>query len=292
MELRDYLRDEILEEAELGYLSQQERDRRLAVFDSGGNVSQNAATSPAKQQDGHQPFVDPSDPTISIRQETLKDPKGDLLIYCAKPHGNGQYPGVIVVHENKGLVPYVEDVARRLAKQGFFAIAPDLLSRRGGTSSFSDPAEATTALGTIDRNDMISDLMSAVDYLENSHEVDAKKIGAIGFCFGGGMVWQLITKDKRVKAAVPFYGPNPPLEDVQEIAAKVLAIYGALDDRINAGIPKIEEAMTSSGKTFEKLIYQDAQHAFHNDTNPDRYNQRAAEDAWTQATSWLDRWLA
>ena len=294
MELKEYLRGEIFEEAELGYITLDERDRRLAVFDDeldnaqavqSGSAALGAPASPNESQ------VEELEGNIIAWRDRAAGSKSDVLVYAAKPRVGESLPGVIVIHENKGLVPYVEDVARRFAREGYVAVAPDLLSRRGGTGSFSDSADATTALGTIGRDELVEDLISAVSFLARDESVSAQRIGVVGFCFGGGMAWRLITKDARIKAAVPFYGPNPPLEDVPAIQASVLGIYGSLDDRINAGIDDIKAAMAEHNKVFEEVVYPGAQHAFHNDTNPDRYHKDASIDAWQRTLDWLSRWL-
>lgn len=294
MELNDYLRDEILEEADLGYISPEERDRRLNAFENAlngqlaGGVGTALLSAQTSTSNSRAESVDSDIVTI---RGTAKGKDSDVLTYLAKPKEGAALPGVIVIHENKGLVPYVEDVARRLAREGFVAVAPDLLSRRGGTGAFADPADATSALGTIGRDELVEDLIAAVSYLASDDSVQPERIGVIGFCFGGGMAWRLITKDSRVRAAVPFYGPNPPLEDVPDIKASVLAIYGGLDDRINAGIDDIVLAMEQNNKEFEKIVYPGAQHAFHNDANPDRYHPEAAAASWERALEWLRRWL-
>ena len=290
MELKDYLRDEILEEADLGYISPEERDRRLAVFDNASNGSMTAVAS--AQAAGNAAQAEAAESDILTSRPVAHGKESDVMTYMAKPKSGAGLPGVVVVHENKGLVPYVEDVVRRLAREGFVAVAPDLLSRRGGTGSFSEPAEATSALATISREELVDDLIATVSLLATDGSVQPERIGVIGFCFGGGMAWRLITKDSRIKAAVPFYGPNPPLEDVPDIQASVLAIYGGLDDRINAGIEEITASMEQNDKVFEKIVYPGAEHAFHNDTNPDRYHPEAAAQAWQRALEWLRRWLA
>ena len=289
MELKDYLRDEILEEADLGYISPEERNRRLAVFDNASNGSMMAV--PSAQAAGNAAQAEAADSDILTSRPAAHGKESEVMTYMAKPKSGTGLPGVVVVHENKGLVPYVEDVVRRLAREGFVAVAPDLLSRRGGTGSFSEPAEATSALATISREELVDDLIATVSLLATDDSVQPERIGVIGFCFGGGMAWRLITKDSRIKAAVPFYGPNPPLEDVPDINASVLAIYGGLDDRINAGIDEITAAMEQNDKVFEKIIYPGAEHAFHNDANPDRYHPEAAAQAWQRALEWLRRWL-
>ncbi len=296
MALNDYLRYEIIEEAELGYISTHERDRMLAVFDgieSGGDPRVDMASAiSAQTTTGESPNSDSDfDPEVFTATVSAKGNQSDVSAYMAKPRKGSGLAAVVVIHENKGLTPHIQDVTRRLAREGFVAIAPDLLSRRGGTSQFSNPADATTALRDIPGQELVDDLMAVVSMLASDESVQPERIGVVGFCFGGGMAWRLVTQDSRIKAAVPFYGVNPNLKYVPNIKASVLAIYGELDERVNAGIDEITEAMEQGHKTFEKIIYPGAQHAFHNDTNPDRYHAEAARLAWQRTLAWLRLWL-
>jgi carboxymethylenebutenolidase len=289
MDVREYLRDELLEEASQGYVDAAELERRLALFDGGAAASGGVR---AKNQDGADGVtVAEDDPAITVERHEVSSPAGAVEVYVARPAGDGVAPGILVIHENRGLTPHIRDVARRYAKLGYVALAPDLLTPKGGADSFADPAEAIAALGTLDRDDMVTQLLAALDDLASLPGVDAAHLGVTGFCFGGGMAWRVATKDPRLAAAVPFYGSNPPLEDVPAINAAVLAIYGGLDERINAGIPAIEEAMRDAGKSFEKEVYDGAEHAFHNDTNPDRYHPSAAAAAWARATEFFAKHL-
>jgi len=283
-DLKDYLREEIAEEGRLGYLSEEESGRRLQLLDN----AQNAGREPASPQPSGQDYADAQ---IEASWTEIDGAAGPLTVYLARPARTNGVPGVIVVHENKGLVPYVQDVTRRLATAGFIALAPDLLTPAGGTRSFSDSAEATAALGKLAPEDMVADLKAAVDYLTGDGAGTSGRIGVIGFCFGGGMAWRLITRDQRLQGAVPFYGPNPPVEDVPAIQTPVFAVYGALDNRITSGLPTIDAAMKDNGKAFEYTVFDGAQHAFHNDTNPDRYHPEAAQAAWTAAVQHLTAWL-
>ncbi len=296
MALNDYLRYEIIEEAELGYISTHERDRMLAAFDgieSGGDPRVDMASAiSAQTTTGESPNSDSDfDPEVFTATVSAKGNQSDVSAYMAKPRKGSGLAAVVVIHENKGLTPHIQDVTRRLAREGFVAIAPDLLSRRGGTSQFSNPADATTALRDIPGQELVDDLMAVVSMLASDESVQPERIGVVGFCFGGGMAWRLVTQDFRIKAAVPFYGVNPNLKYVPNIKASVLAIYGELDERVNAGIDEITEAMEQGHKTFEKIIYPGAQHAFHNDTNPDRYHAEAARLAWQRTLAWLRLWL-
>ena len=290
MELIDYLRDEIVEEANLGYISPDERDRRLKAFD---NAYENAGQSnPGETPASYPGRYEDSDDSLFTSEIYIKSNPTDVRAYLAKPKHPGMLPGVLVIHENKGLTPHIEDVTRRLAREGFVAVAPDLLSRRGGSNAFSEPSQATAALSTIRGYELDEDLLAVISYLVENDSVQSDKLGAIGFCFGGGMVWRLATREPRLKAAVPFYGVNPAIKYVPQIQASVLAIYGELDERINAGIDEIVDAMEINYKIFEKIIYPGAQHGFHNDTNPDRYHPQGAQQAWQKTLDWLHRWLA
>lgn len=296
MALNDYLRDEILEEAELGYISGAEKDQLLAAFESGRNTQNSldgeTPNSPTRLiYHTEDPVTNESDPDIVSIDISVTENGSEVYAYAAKQKNARNCPGVVVIHENKGLTPHIEDVTRRFAREGFVAVAPDLLSRAGGTAKFANPSDVTSALKEIRGNDLVDDLMAAVNWLCSDESVEPGKIGVVGFCFGGGMAWRLITKDTRIKAAVPFYGVHPPLKYVPQIDAKVLAIYGELDDRINSGIAEISEAMEVNAKVFEKIIYTGAQHAFHNDSNPDRYNPEAARQAWEETLKWLRQWL-
>jgi carboxymethylenebutenolidase len=291
MDVREYLREEFLEEAEMGFVSSDELERRLSLFD-GTSVEDRTTVAKAQVPNATSPLSVPeSDTSVVGEDRTIDSATGPLDIYVVKPSGEGPFPGVVLIHENQGLVPHIRDVARRLAKSGYVVLAPDLLTPAGGVNSFSDSAERVAALGTLDRGEMVTQLLAAFQELSTLPNVDASHLGALGFCFGGGMTWMLATREPRLKAAVPFYGPIPPLESVPEIQAAVLAIYGALDERINAGIPQIEPAMAAAGKSFEKEVYEGAGHAFHNDTNPDRYHADSAASAWSRATAFLDTHL-
>lgn len=217
---------------------------------------------------------------------TIPADGAELQAYRSRPAGDGQAPAVIVIHENRGLVPYVRDVADGLASRGYIAVAPDLLSREGGTPAVED---VPTALADIPRERHASDVLSVIKHLQA--QPDVTKIGIIGFCFGGAVTWRVATDSPDIAAAVPFYGSNPPLEAVPNIQAAIYAVYGELDERINAGIDDITGALKAAGKTLEHKVYAGAPHAFHNHTNAERYAPEAAEAAWADANAWLDRYL-
>lgn len=212
-----------------------------------------------------------------------------LMGYLATPPGEGPFPVVLVCHENRGLTEHIKDVTRRLAQAGYVALAVDLLSRQGGTSSLSSE-DVPGELGNTSPEQFVSDFLSGWGYLKGLPTTESERVGMVGFCFGGGVTWLMATRMPELRAAVPFYGPHPPVEDVPDIHAAVLGIYAGNDERINRGIPAIEEAMAANNKIYEKVIYPGADHAFHNDTSP-RYNSEAAVDAWQRTLNWFEGYL-
>lgn len=235
--------------------------------------------------------VSPDDPAVQAGDVQFKGKDGTTLIgYLARPKQGTFLPVVLVCHENRGLTDYIRDVTRRLAKAGYVGLAVDLLSRQGGTDKLGSDA-VPGALGNINPDQFVQDFISGWEYLKGQSFAQAARVGMVGFCFGGGVTWSVATKMPELRAAVPFYGPQPPVADVPNIQAAVLAFYGALDTRIDAGIPAIEEAMKKNNKTFEKMIYPNADYAFHNDTGP-RYNPEAASDAWSRTLQWFGKYLA
>lgn len=233
--------------------------------------------------------VSPGDPSVQASAVEIPGGSDTLKGYQAIPTQDGKFPIILVCHENRGLTAHIEDVTRRLAKAGYLALAVDLLSRQGGSAAVGSDA-APGALGRIDPEQFVQDFLAGYDYLKGLSQADAARAGMVGFCFGGGVTWLMATRMPELKAAVPFYGPHPPLEDVPKIQAAVLAIYGGLDQRINQGIPEIEEAMQKNGKIFEKAVFEGADHAFHNDTGS-RYNPEAARHAWSLTLDWFARYV-
>jgi len=209
--------------------------------------------------------VGQDDPAISAGEVQFAGEGATLLGYLAHPRRDEPRPVVLVCHENRGLVEHIQDVTRRLARTGYVALAVDLLSRLGGTPAVgSDQVPGT--LGNVPPEQFVQDFLNGWRYLGEQPFVQAERVGMIGFCFGGGVTWLVATRMPELKAAVPFYGPHPPVEEVANIRAAVLAIYAGRDQRINQGIPTIEQAMQQNQKIYEKVIYPDADHAFHNDT--------------------------
>lgn len=234
--------------------------------------------------------VAPNESSIDTRDFSFPGAGRDIVAYLAEPKGEGPFPAILVCHENRGLTDHIKDVTRRVAKAGYVGLAVDLLSSQGGTDQISDPAQIPHILSSTPPDELANYFLSAIQYLQSQPFVNRDQLGMVGFCFGGGMTWLVATKAPQLKAAVPFYGPNPPLDATPNIQAAVLAIYGGEDRRINAGIPAIEKAMQENGKIFEKVIYPSASHAFHNDTGRN-YDPEAAIDAWSRTLAWFARYV-
>jgi len=241
----------------------------------------------------HANLVDPNDPALISSDIKYSSTDGvSIGAYLTRPQGEGRLPAVVVLHENRGLVDHVRDVARRLAKAGYVALAPDLLSRQGGTGSFASPAEAIEGIRKVDEEGITKDLTGGINYLKGQNYVRANKIGVVGFCWSGGQATLILTRNRDLAAGVVYYGRNPnDLDDVKNISAPVLASYGEKDERITSGVPALEEAMKKHGKSFEYKIYPGAQHAFNNDTNPQRYDAEAAKDAWARTLEFFKKHL-
>ena len=202
--------------------------------------------------------------------------------YLAQPKTNGKYGSVVVIHENRGLNPHIKDVARRVAKAGFIGLAPDALSVNGGTPANED--EARDLIGKLDAARNLNNFLKSLEYVASRKESNGKT-GCVGFCWGGAMANRLAVNAPQLKAAVAFYGRQPEPADAPKIKAQVQLHYGSLDERINAGIPAYEQALKAAGVKYELYMYGGAQHAFHNDTAPTRYNEAAAKLAWERTVN-------
>ncbi len=208
--------------------------------------------------------------------------------YLAKPAQGDKFPTVIVIHENRGLNPHIMDVTRRLAAEGFLALGIDFLSPLGGTPSDED--KARNMIATLEPADVLAQASQAVAALRQ-HPNSNGKVGAVGFCWGGGWVNALTTVEPDLAAGVAYYGMQAPADKLSAIHAPLLLHYAGLDERINAGIPAYEEALKKAGKTFELYIYENVNHAFNNDTNVARYNKQAADLAWGRTLAFLRKYL-
>lgn len=233
--------------------------------------------------------VMPDDPALIASEVQFPAADTDIMGYLARPSDEAAAPVILVCHENRGLTPHIQDVTRRFAKAGYVGLAVDLLSRQGGSATVGQD-NVPGVLGNISPDQFVEDFKSGWRYLQGQPFADAARVGMTGFCFGGGVTWRVATQMPELLAAVPFYGPHPPVEDVPNIRAAVLAIYGELDSRINSGIPTIEQAMMENNKIYDKVVYQSADHAFHNDTGS-RYNAEAARDAWEKTLAWFEQYV-
>ncbi len=209
---------------------------------------------------------------------------GEIRGLLSRPaDGNGKLPGIVVVHENRGLNPHIEDVGRRAALAGFISIAPDALWPLGGYPGNDD--DGRTLQRKRDRNEMLQDFIAAFEFVKN-HPDCTGKVGVVGFCFGGWVSNMMAVEVPDLAAAVPFYGGQPSEEDVPKINAPLLLHFGELDTRVNEGWPAYEEALKVNGKAYRAYIYPKANHGFHNDTTP-RYDKEAAELAWERTISFF-----
>jgi carboxymethylenebutenolidase len=212
-----------------------------------------------------------------------------IASYLARLKGGVKRPGVIVIHENRGLNAHIQDVTRRMAVEGFLALGPDMLSPLGGTPPEED--KATKMIGSLNAAETVARLAAAVQYLAR-HEESTGRVGVVGFCWGGGMVNRLAAAGTSLNAGVSYYGMQLPASDVPKISAPLLLHYASLDQRINAGIADYEAALKANNKVYEVHMYEGANHAFNNDTNPARYNKEAADLAWGRTVRFLKKYLS
>src|SRR5918911_1253177 len=234
--------------------------------------------------------VPPDDKRIKVGYEVVQSPAGNGLIkgYLARPAKGKKLPAVLVIHENRGLNPYIEDVARRLALQKFVAFAPDGLTSVGGYPGNDEKGAA--AFRQVDGKKMTEDFVAAARWLKARSD-STRKLGAVGFCFGGGMVNQLAVRlGADLNAGVAFYGRQAGADDVPKISAPLLLHYAGNDERINAGIAAYEAALKANKKVYTQHIYEGKQHGFHNDTTP-RYDEAAAKLAWARTLEWFNKHL-
>jgi carboxymethylenebutenolidase len=234
--------------------------------------------------------VPPDDKRIKVGYETVPSPAGNGSIkgYLARPAKSGKLPAVLVIHENRGLNPYIEDVARRLALANFVAFAPDGLTSVGGFPGSDE--KGAELFRKVDGMKMTEDFVAAARWLKARPD-STGKLGAVGFCFGGGMVNQLAVRlGPDLNAGVAFYGRQAGAEDVPKISAPLLLHYAGNDQRVNEGIPAYEAALKANKKTYAVYMYEGKQHGFHNDTTP-RYDEASAKLAWTRTLEWFNKYL-
>ncbi|WP_433761066.1 dienelactone hydrolase family protein [Nocardia sp. CA-135398] len=297
--LQRYIAEEIATDHADGLIGRREALRRLGMLGVGASaaVALLAACSSSGDQantasTGSKPGASSAPPgtsgAVAATAITFPGPGGRPLqaAWAAAPQPRG---GVLVIHENKGLTDHIRSVTGRFAGAGYSALAVDLLSELGGTAAFTDPAAATAELGKIAPDQFIGDLRAGIAELER--RVPGKKIGATGFCFGGGLVWLLLASGTpELAAATPFYGPFPENGDLSGAKAAVLGIYAAKDERVIASRPTAEAALDRAELTHEIYVAPNADHAFFNDTGP-RYNPTAAAEAWQRVLDWYGTYL-
>jgi carboxymethylenebutenolidase len=234
--------------------------------------------------------VPADDPAVQGEMVRFPGSDAELMGYLARPADAGSFPIVLVCHENRGLTPHIEDVARRLAKVGYIGFAVDLLSREGGTAAQTDTDAIPGLLSGAPPERHVEDFRSGLEYVKAQPYAQADRAGMVGFCFGGGVTWLVAAGVPELRAAVPFYGPPAPVAQVPKINAAVLAVLAERDTRINGQVPPVAEAMQAAGKTFRQEIYPGVDHAFHNDTGQ-RYNAEQAQAAWAAALAWFEQYL-
>ena len=228
--------------------------------------------------------------TTNLQTEYIQYPGATdkVRAYLVRPNGDEKHPAVVVIHENQGLTPHIEDVARRVASEGFLSLAPDALTPLGGTPQDLDKAIELTK--ELDGQVTLENYLASVRYLK-THPESTGKVGVIGFCWGGRMSNLMAVNAPDLSAAVPFYGQQPPLEDVSKIKASLLLHYAGLDEKINAGIAAYEAALKKAVISYQIYMYEGAKHAFHNDAKADRYHKEAARLAWQRTVEFLNQKL-
>jgi carboxymethylenebutenolidase len=291
---------ELLREYQKGGISRREFMRQ-AVIATGSVAAANSLIGSLLPRDSHAAQVDPNDPAILTHNVTYEGKAGPVGGYLARPMKAGQYPGLIVIHENRGLDDHVRDVTRRFAKEGYVALAPDFLSRQGGTMKANPKGGGLPNIRELAPSQgVVEDTDAGIRYLGVLPDVRRDRMGVVGFCWGGGMAFITATQipqlrklqTPQLRAVVVYYGASPsPLELVQTIQAPVLANYGEKDPNINKGIPDTEAAMKKYNKVYDYKIYPGAQHAFNNDTNPERYDAKAAKEAWERTMAFFNKQL-
>jgi carboxymethylenebutenolidase len=270
-----------------GHLDRRDFLERLTKL--AGSTAAAMAALPLLQNNWAQAaIVDPKDARLSTERVTFESPKGKISGYLARPKSRGKRPTVLVIHENRGLNPHLEDIARRLAAEGFLAYAIDLLSLVGGT-----PAAEQDALALhkkLNQDDAVATLVAAVSFLKK-HPESTGKVGAVGFCFGGLMVNRLAASSKELDAGVAYYGRQVPADQVKNITAPLLLHYAEKDDGVNAGIKDYEAALKANNKKYTLYMYPGTQHAFNNDLGAARYNKAAADLAWGRTVAFFKETL-
>jgi carboxymethylenebutenolidase len=258
-----------------------------------GIVAGNLLVDPLLPVISHAAQVNPKDPGLTSSEINFASAEGAAVgAYLTCPKGDVARPAVVVIHGREGINDQIRDVARKLAKAGYVALAPNLLSRQGATSSIAQSEAASSTDRNVDDETIIKNLNAGINYLKGQSFVGANKIGVVGFCWGGGKALLLTTRSRDLAASVIYYGTNPQnLEAVKNITAPVLGQYGGADERITSAVPQLEAAMKKYGKSFDYKIYPGAPHAFNNDTSPQSYRGEAAKEAWARTLEFFKKHL-
>lgn len=263
---------------------------RLAVM-AGGTAAAAALLPLLENNYAHAQMVAADDARLTTETVTFAVSGGDMAAYVAKPaDADRPLPAVVVIHENRGLNPHIRDVARRVALAGYVAVAPDFLSP-GGPGTPSNEDEARALFGTLDPGMTLRNALDVVAYARSGRPDVDGRVGAVGFCWGGGLVNQIAVSAPQIDASVSFYGRQPAAESVAGIASPLLLHYAGLDQRINAGIDDFVAALDAAGATYEMFVYPDVNHAFHNDTSASRYDEAAATLAWQRTLAFFETHL-
>jgi carboxymethylenebutenolidase len=265
-----------------GSLDRREFLKRLALV--AGGTAAASALMPMLEDSARAQVTAKDDARLIAEIVKYAGETGEVRAYFARSRGDAKLPGVVVIHENRGLNAHIEDVTRRMALEGFLALAPDALSPLGGTPEDSEKAPAL--LGQLDKEKNTKNFVAAVKYLK-TYPLSTGKVGVVGFCWGGAMANQVAVHSPDLVAAVPYYGAAPAPEDVPKIKASLLLHCAGMDERINAGIPAFEAALKAASVNYKIYIYEGAQHAFNNDMAPTRYNKDAAQLAWQRTIAFL-----
>jgi len=266
-----------------GELSRRDFLRKLTLA-AGSTAAAMALIPVLAENEGLAMAIPQEDPDLVA--EFIKYPcaTGEMRALLARPKKGKKFPAVIVIHENRGLVPHIQDVTRRMAKEGFLSLAPDALSPVGGTPE--DGSNTGELFKKLNNEETIKNFVAAVTYLK-THPMSNGKVGCTGFCWGGAMTNNVAVNAPDLNAAVPYYGRQPSAEDVAKIKASIMAHYAENDQGINAGIAAFEEALKKNNKEYQIFSYPGTGHAFNNDTNPDRYNAEAAKLAWSRTVAFF-----
>lgn len=258
--------------------------RKLAIF--AGGTAAALTILPALENNYLKAFT-PDGAGAEIHSEFVTYPgeTGEIRALLARPAMEKKFPAVLVIHENKGLQPHIQDVTKRMAKEGFLALGPDALTPLGGTPP-DDVDKARTLIRELDKEATVKNFVAAVKYLK-THPLSTGKVGCTGFCWGGSMTNQVAVNAPDLDAAVPYYGSQPVAEDVPKIKASVMAHYAGNDARINSGIEAFEASMKKASIEYKIFIYEGASHAFNNDANPSRYHKESALLAWERTIAFF-----